>query len=67
MKNFDRHKKEPRAGQLRGFYRLLPQLVGSFDPGGGWVSGDGVPPGSGLLFEILAAQHSGAISRHDYS
>jgi len=24
----------------------LPQLVGSFDPGGG-VSGDGLPPGSG--------------------
>jgi hypothetical protein len=32
----DRPKKEPRAVHAsQGFYRLLPQLVGSFDPGGG--------------------------------
>jgi hypothetical protein len=30
----DRPKKEPRAVQALGFYRLLPQLVGSCDPGG---------------------------------
>jgi hypothetical protein len=33
-------KKNLEAATLRGFYKLLPQLVGSFDPGGG-VSGDG--------------------------
>jgi hypothetical protein len=34
----DRDKK-PGQSALRGFYRLLPQLVGSFGPGGG-VSGE---------------------------
>jgi hypothetical protein len=44
-KDFDRHRKEPLAIPAPGgFCRLLPQLVGSCDPGGG-VSGDGVPPG----------------------
>ena len=32
----DRHKKgTPDTARSRGFYRLLPQLVGSFDPGSG--------------------------------
>jgi hypothetical protein len=26
----DRHKKEPRSANARGWYRLLPQLVGSY-------------------------------------
>ena len=38
-KSFDRHRKEPQGSpRSRGLCRLLPQLVGSFDPGGG-VSG----------------------------
>src|ERR1700720_1994900 len=32
-------KRTPSSPSSRGFYRLLPQLVGSYDPGGG----DGVP------------------------
>jgi hypothetical protein len=36
-------KKNPEQFTLPEFYRLLPQLVGSCDPGG--ASGDGVPPG----------------------
>jgi hypothetical protein len=38
-------KTNPGQFTLPGFYRLLPQLVGSCDPGGVGVSGDGVPPG----------------------
>jgi hypothetical protein len=38
--------------RLPGFYRLLPQLVGSCDPGGG--AGGWVPPGSGLLICALS-------------
>jgi hypothetical protein len=37
-------EKNPGQSTLPGFYRLLPQLVGSCDPGGR-VSGDGLPPG----------------------
>jgi hypothetical protein len=44
-KRFDRHKKEPEKFTLPGFYRLLPQLVGSFDLGGG-CRGMGAPLGS---------------------
>ena len=33
-------KKNPGQSTLPGLCRLLPQLVGSYDPGGG-VSGDG--------------------------
>ena len=41
-KRFDRHRKEPPgSSRSRGLYRLLPQLVGSYDPGGVRVSGDG--------------------------
>jgi hypothetical protein len=36
-------KRNPGQFTLSGFYRLLPQLVGSCDPGAGL--GDGVPPG----------------------
>ena len=43
-KALDRHKKNPGSPRCRGLYRLLPQLVGSCDPGGE-VSGDGGPPG----------------------
>jgi hypothetical protein len=45
-------KKNLEAATLRGFYKLLPQLVGSFDPGGG-VRGLGMPPGSNLSIPIL--------------
>ena len=41
----------------RGLCRLLPQLVSSFDPGDG-VSGDGVPPGSGLSISNLGHEAS---------
>ena len=41
-KRFDRHRKEPPgSSRSGGLYRLLPQLVGSYDPGGVRVSGDG--------------------------
>jgi hypothetical protein len=48
LKIFQRHltatKNEPLGSpRSQGFYRLLPQLVGSSDTGGGDV-GDGVPP-----------------------
>jgi hypothetical protein len=48
----DRHKKEPPGSpRSRGFCRLLPQLVGSCDPGGG-VSGDGNAARVGLSILI---------------
>ena len=37
----DRHRKEPRAVHAPGVDRSLPQLVGSYDPGGVGVSEDG--------------------------
>jgi hypothetical protein len=47
--SIDRHKKRtPGSPCTQGLCRLLAQIVGSFDPGGVGVSGDGVPPGSGL-------------------
>jgi hypothetical protein len=42
-KRLDRHRKEPPAVHAPGGLRLLPQLVGSCDPGGE-VGGWG-PPG----------------------
>ncbi len=42
-------KKNPEAVQLPGFYRLLPQLVGSFDPGGVVASGMGDAARMGLF------------------
>jgi hypothetical protein len=36
-------KRKPGQFTLPGFYRLLPQLVGSCDPGG--EVGNGGPPG----------------------
>jgi hypothetical protein len=47
--HLDRHKKKPGQFTLPGFYRLLPQLVGSCDPGGVGVSGDGDAARIGLL------------------
>ena len=43
-------KKNPGQSHSRGFYRLLPQLVGSFDPGGG-VSGMGCCPDRAYQFK----------------
>jgi hypothetical protein len=37
-------KRDPGQFTLPGFYRLLPQLVGSCDPGGAGL-GDRAPPG----------------------
>ena len=49
-KRLDRHKKKtPGSSRSQGFYRLLPQLVGSCDPGGVGVSGDAARRG---LFNI---------------
>ncbi len=46
-RNVTATKKNPEAETLPGFYRLLPQLVGSFDPGGvRGVGGRGMPSGS---------------------
>jgi hypothetical protein len=42
-------KRNPEQFTLPGFYRLLPQLVGSCDPGGVGVSGDGDAARIGLL------------------
>jgi hypothetical protein len=39
--------QRPGSPRSRGIYSLLPQLVGSFDLGGG-CRGMAVPPGSGL-------------------
>jgi len=46
--------KEPRAIHAPGSLQVVAS-VGSFDPGGG-VSGDGVPPGSGLSIQILVTK-----------
>ena len=43
-------KRTPGSPLSRGLCRLLPQLVGSYDPGGG-VSGMGMPPGSAYQFK----------------
>jgi hypothetical protein len=57
-------EKNPGQSTLPGFYRLLPQLVGSFDPGGG-VSGDGLPPGSGLFNSYVHSRAAVSTYRFD--
>jgi hypothetical protein len=58
-------KRNPGQSTLPGFYRLLPQLVGSCDPGGR-VSGDGLPPELTYQFEFYPhlpiEQHNAATS-----
>jgi hypothetical protein len=52
-RGLDRHKKEPPGSpRSRGLCRLLPQLVGSFDPGGG-CRGMGCRPGRAYQFKFL--------------
>ena len=51
-------ERTPGQSTLPGFCRLLPQLVGSFDPGGG-VSGDGCRPDHSYL-----SAHGSHISAH---
>jgi hypothetical protein len=50
-------KRNPGQSTLPGFYRLLPQLVGSFDPGGG-VSRDGNAARVGPLKSNLIGETS---------
>jgi hypothetical protein len=62
----DRHKNEPPGSpRSRGLCRLLPQLVGSFDPGGG-CRGMGMPPGSRLSIQNLSlSSHNVALRSGD--
>ena len=56
------HKKSlPVAGELKAQWRALfatdfalPQLAGSFDPGGVVIGGRGLPPGSDLSTHLRA-------------
>ena len=43
---------------------MFPQLVGSYDPGGVGVSGDGMPPGS--LSQSSSSMNRGAGAKNDY-
>ena len=59
-------KRTPETSRPLGLYRLLPQLVGSFDPGGiGDVGGWGCRPVAGIKTNSAPARQVWSSSRSD--